>query len=92
MTADQRLFAAVYHAGSIALAVSICIQIFRRIDALFPTILVVAVSRICLAAWQLANPVCSKTERSKSGLVGTIGIWVGTIAILIWARKYGAGT
>ena len=92
MTVEQRLFAAVYHAGSLALVVSICLQIFRRIDALFPTILVVAFSRICLAAWQLANPGCSTTERSKSGLVGTIGIWAGTVAILIWARNYGAGT
>jgi hypothetical protein len=92
VTAEQRLFAAVYHAGSLALVVSICLQIFRRIDALYPTILVVAFSRMCLAAWQLANPDCSKAERSKSGLVGTIGIWAGTVAILIWARKYGAGT
>jgi len=92
VTAEQRLFAAVYHAGSIALVVSICLQIFRRIDALFPTILVVGLSRIGLAAWQMASPECSKTERTHSGLVVTIVVWVSTIILLIWARWYGAGS
>ena len=92
MTPEQRLFAVVYHTGSVALIVAICLQIFRRIDALFPTILVVGASRIGLAAWQMARPDCSKTERTQSGLVGTIVVWLSAIALLIWARVYGAGT
>ena len=92
LTAEQRLFAAIYHAGSIVLVVAICLQIFRRIDALFPALLGVGATRICLAAWQLAQPDCSKTERTPSGLVVTIVVWVGTIILLIWARVYGAGT
>ena len=92
MTPEQRLFAVIYHTGSVALIVAICVQIFRRIDALFPSILVVGASRIALAAWQIAEPDCSKTERTRSGLVITIVVWASTILLLIWARLYGAGT
>ena len=92
LTPKQRLFATVYHTGSLLLVVSICLQIFRRIDALFPAILVVGSSRICLAAWQLAHPDASKTERTQTGLIGTIVVWASTIILLIWARRYGAGT
>ena len=79
----------MYHAGSAALIVSCFLQIWRRIDALYPTILAVGCSRVCLAAWQLAQPGCSKTERTSSGLVATIVVWAGTMVILIWARRYG---
>ena len=89
LTFEQRLFAAIYHVGSLALIVSICLQIFRRIDALYPTILAVGSSRICLAAWQLAQPGCSKTERTPSGLVITMAVWASTMVLLIWARLYG---
>jgi hypothetical protein len=92
VTAEQRFFASIYHLGSLALVAAICLQIFRRIDALFPALLAVGSSRICLAAWQLAQPDCSKTERTRSGLTVTIFVWVCTIILLIWARVYGAGT
>ena len=92
VTARQRLFAWIYHAGSLVLIVSICLQIWRRIDALFPAILVVGFSRICLAAWQMAQPDCSKTDRTQSGLLATIIVWASTIVLLIWARWYGSGT
>jgi hypothetical protein len=89
---EQRLFASIYHLGSLVLVVSICLQIFRRIDALFPALLAVGSSRICLAAWQLLRPGCSKTSRTPSGLILTIVVWASTILLLIWARVYGAGT
>ena len=92
VTAEQRLFAAIYHAGSLVLVVSICLQIFRRVDALFPAILTVGFTRICLAAWQMAQSDCSKTERTRSGLTATIVVWVSTIVLLLWARWYGSGT
>ena len=92
LTAEQRLVATIYHLGSVALIVSICLQVFSRVDALYPTILVVGASRIGLAAWQTIRPECSSTERTPTGLVGTIVVWTCTIAILIWARLYGAGT
>ena len=92
MTPEQRLFAVIYHTGSLVLVVSICLQILRRIDALFPAILGVGFSRICLAGWQMAQPNSSKAERTQSGLAGTIVVWVSTIALLIWARVYGSGT
>ena len=92
LTAEQRLFVAIYHLGSLALVASICLQIFRRIDALYPTLLVVGASRIGLAAWQAVRPACSNTERTPSGLIATIMVWACTIAVLIWARLYGAGT
>ena len=92
LTFEQRLFAAIYHLGSLVLVVSICLQIFRRIDALYPSILAVGVSRIGLAAWQLAEPDCSKTERTPSGLVMTMVVWASTMLLLIWARIYGSGT
>ena len=90
LTAEQRLFAWIYHAGSVALVVSCCLQIWRRIDALYPTILAVGCSRICLAAWQLAQPGCSKTERTRSGLAATIIVWASTMVLLAWARWYGS--
>jgi hypothetical protein len=92
LTGEQRFFALIYHIGSIALVVSCCLQIWRRIDALYPAILAVGCSRICLAAWQLAEPRCSKTERTPSGLIATIVVWASTMVILIWARRYGTGT
>ena len=92
VTIEHRLFAAIYHLGSLVLVVSICLQIFRRIDALFPAILTVGFTRVCLAAWQMVHPDCSKTERTRSGLTATIVVWVSTIILLIWARWYGSGT
>jgi hypothetical protein len=92
VTAEQRLFAAIYHIGSLVLIVSICLQIFRRIDALYPAILAVGASRIGLALWQLAQPDCSKTERTSTGLAITMVVWISTMVLLIWARWYGAGT
>jgi hypothetical protein len=92
VTVEQRLFAAIYHVGSLVLVVSICLQIFRRIDALYPAILAVGGSRICLAAWQMAQPDCSTTERTRAGLVVTMVVWACTMALLIWARRYGSGT
>jgi hypothetical protein len=92
VSVEQRLFAAIYHLGSLVLVVSICLQIFRRIDALFPAILTVGITRICLAAWQMVDADCSKTERTRSGLTATIVVWVSTIILLIWARWYGSGT
>ena len=88
----QRLFAWIYHLGSLVLVVAICLQIFRRIDALFPAILGVGASRIGLAAWQMAQPRSSRTQRTQPGLVITIIVWATTILILVWARWYGAGT
>jgi hypothetical protein len=89
---QQRLFAIIYHIGSLVLIVAICLQIFRRSDALFPAILGVGASRIGLAAWQMAQPGSSRTERTQPGLVITIIVWATTILILVWARWYGAGT
>jgi hypothetical protein len=86
---EQWLFAAIYHLGSLALVASIALQIFLRIDALFPALFVVGASRICLAAWQVARPQGSKTERTPSGLVITMVVWAGTMLLLIWARLYG---
>jgi hypothetical protein len=91
VSATQRLFAAIYHTGSLVLIVSIFLQIFRRVDALYPAILAVGTSRIGLAAWQLAEPDCSRTERTSSGLVATIVVWASTLVLLIWARVYGSG-
>ena len=91
LTPEQRLFAAFYHAGSLALVVSICLQIFGRIDALFPTILAVGASRIALALWQLAQPASSRTERTATGLISTMLVWASTMVLLMWARWYGAG-
>ena len=86
------MFASLYHLGSLVLIVSILLQIFRRIDMLYPAILGVGASRICLAAWQVAQPDCSTTERSHSGLVITMVVWASTMVLLVWARWYGAGT
>ena len=41
LTWEQRLFSSVYLGGSVILVASICLQIFLRIDALFPAILAV---------------------------------------------------
>jgi hypothetical protein len=90
LTAEQRLFAVIYHLGSLVLVVSICLQIFRRIDALFPSMLAVGASRIALAAWQVVRPYSSTTERTPSGLVMTVIVWTTTLVLLIWARWYGA--
>jgi uncharacterized membrane protein YphA (DoxX/SURF4 family) len=92
VTPQQRLFAWIYHLGSIVLVVSICLQIFRRVDALFPAILLVGVTRIGLAAWQLVWPPDAQTDRTRSGLVINIVVWGSVILLLIWARLYGAGT
>ena len=92
LTFEQRLFAVVYHLGSLVLVVSICLQIFRRIDALYPAILGVGASRIGLALWQLAEPDCSRTERTSSGLVITMVVWVSTMVLLVWARWYGSAS
>jgi hypothetical protein len=40
----------------------------------------------------MAQPDCSKTDRTQSGLAGTIVVWASTILLLIWARWYGSGT
>ena len=90
LTAEQRLFAAIYHVGSLVLAGSICFQIFRRIDALFPAVIVVGFSRICLAVWQLAQQDCSRTVRTPAGLVFNMVTWASAILLLIWTRRYGA--
>ena len=92
LTFEQGLFAAVYHLGSLALVISICLQIFLRIGALYPAILAVGLSRIALSAWQLAQPDCSTTERTPSGLVTTIAVWAITILVLVWAHHYGTGS
>jgi hypothetical protein len=89
VTGGQRIFAAIYHTGSLVLVVSICLQIFRRIDALYPAILAVGASRIGLSLWQMAQPDCSKTERTRSGLMITMVVWASTMVLLIWARHYG---
>jgi hypothetical protein len=91
LTPEQRLFAAVYHIGSLALVVSCCLQIWRRIDALYPTIIAVGLSRIGLSVWQLVRPESSKTERTSQGLVSNMVVWASAIALLIWARAYGSG-
>ena len=84
LTAEQRLFEAIYLIGSLVLVAAICLQIFRRIDALYPAILGVGASRILLALWQLVEPRCSRTERTPPGLVFLIAAWASTIAVLIW--------
>ena len=89
LTVEQRLFAAIYHVGSIALVISCCLQIWRRIDALYPTIITVGLSRISLSTWQLARPASSKTERTSQGLISNMIVWASAIALLIWARAYG---
>jgi hypothetical protein len=92
VTPQQRLFAWIYHIGSIVLVVSICLQIFRRVDALYPAILLVGSTRIGLAAWQLAWPPDAQTDRTRSGLVISMMVWGSVILLLVWARLYGAGS
>jgi hypothetical protein len=89
LTGEQRLFAAIYHIGSLALVVSCCLQIWRRIDALYPAIIIVGLSRIGLSVWQLMRPESSRTERTPQGLVTNMVVWASAIALLIWARAYG---
>jgi hypothetical protein len=91
LTVEQRLFATIYHAGSLVLVLSICLQIFRRIDALFPAILVVGSTRIGLAAWQMARPESSSTERTLAGLVINMATWASVMLLLIWGRMHGSG-
>ena len=86
LTTEQRLFETIYLSGSLVLVAAICLQIFRRIDALYLAILGVGASRILLAAWQLAEPACSKTERTRTGLAFLIAAWASTIAVLIWTH------
>ena len=90
LTPEQRLFAAVYHIGSLALVVSCCLQIWRRIDALYPTIIAVGSGRVGLSIWQLLRPESCKTERTPQGLVSNMVVWASAIAFLIWARAYGS--
>ena len=89
LTAEQRLFAAIYHIGSLAFVISCCLQIRRRIDALYPTIITVGLSRIGLSVWQLVRPDSSKAERTPQGLITNMVVWASAIALLIWARAYG---
>jgi hypothetical protein len=91
VTSEQRLFAWIYHAGTLVLVVSICLQIFRRIDALYPAILGVGCTRIGLSAWQLARPMSSKTERTQTGLIFNMVVWASAMLLLVWARRYAAG-
>lgn len=83
----RRMVSSVYHFGSFALVISICLQIVARIDALFPTILAVGASRICLAVWQLARPTCAVTERSVAGLLFSAVVWGSTMILLLWSRS-----
>ena len=92
LTKEQWLFRAIYHCGSLVLVVSICLQIFWRIDALFPAIMIVGVSRIGLAAWQTGHLDSSNIERTRSGLVMNIIVWGSVMVLLLWARLYKAGT
>ena len=89
LTPEQRLFAGIHLTGSLLLLVSIALQIIGRIDALFPAILVVGSSRIGLAAWQVVRPGCSRTERTRAGLIATMGVWGTALVLLVWARLYG---
>ena len=86
LTPEQRRFAAIHLLGSLVLVASLIAQMFYRIDALFPAIMGVGISRIGLAAWQLVRPACSKTERTESGLVFNIVAWASTLVLLLWLR------
>ena len=86
LTAEQRRFATIHLLGSVILVASLIAQMFYRIDALFPAIMGVGISRIGLAAWQLARPACSSTERTESGLVFNIVAWGSTLLLLLWLR------
>jgi hypothetical protein len=90
VTSEQWFFAAIYHLGSLVLVVSICLQIFWRIDSLYPAILGVGLSRIVLGGWQMVQPDCSKTDRTPSGLTTTMVVWASTMLLLIWAHNYGS--
>jgi len=83
---EQRLFESIYLTGSLVLVASLIAQAFFRIDALFPAIVVVGCSRICLAAWQLARPGCSRISRTRPGLMFLIVAWAGTVVLLIWVH------
>ena len=84
LTSDQRVFETVYMTGSIILVTSIIAQMVWRIDALYPAILGVGGTRICLAGWQLFDPHCSKILRTKLSLSFLIVAWITAIAVLIW--------
>ena len=79
-----RLFETVYTTGSVVLIAAIVAQAIFRLDALFPALLAVGVSRIGLAAWQLVQPDCSRTARTRGGLIFLIVAWASTIVVLIW--------
>jgi hypothetical protein len=40
----------------------------------------------------LAQPDCSRTARTPSGLVFIMATWASAIILLIWARWYGTGS
>ena len=92
LTPEQRLFSAIYLGGWIILSVALCLQMFWRIDALYPAILLVGSTRIILDAWQLSRPKSFNTLRTRSGLVFTMVAWACAVVLVIWARIYGAGT
>jgi hypothetical protein len=87
VTTGWRLFETVYVTGSVVLIASITLQALLRIDALFPALLIVGCSRIGLAVWQLARPDCSRTPRTKGGLLFLIVAWASTIVALIWIHQ-----
>jgi hypothetical protein len=89
LSVGQRLFAWVYNLGSALLAVALLLQMFWRVDALYPTILLVATTRICLGLWQLSEPDCSTTARTRGGLMFSIMVWAGSIVLLVWVRLHG---
>jgi hypothetical protein len=84
VTAEQRLFETIYLVGSLILVAAVIAQMFWRIDALYPAILGVGCTRICLAAWQLVVPDCSRTRRTRPGLIFLIVAWGSAMAVLIW--------
>ena len=89
LSGAQRLFAWIYNAGSLLLVIAIILQMFWRLDALYPTILVVGTTRIVLGLWQLAEPGSSTTQRTQAGLVFSIVVWAGSMILLVWVRLHG---
>ena len=86
-TRGSGLFETVYTTGSAVLIAAIVAQAVFRLDALFPALLVVGASRIGLAAWQLVRPDCSRTPRTRGGLLFLIVAWASTIVVLIWIHE-----
>jgi hypothetical protein len=84
--AEQKLTSAIYLAGSLLLCAAILVQLFLRVDALYPSILTVGCNRIGLAAWQLCRAESFTTDRTPSGLVFNMVAWGSTLAVLIWMR------